>query len=220
MSKKEPVIESRPEQFKRIALELSEMYAKKNADYGNSFGDTFSDVGIISAYTRISDKFNRFKHAVTSGEKFNYESLGNTISDLGCYCIMTLIELQAERPVPTPKHTVMPQPDTDGCGIHDVLDGWRKAHPKFGDTAGFRPNPTYSTCACGGSCEDTAVHEEPVKVRVKIGAPALDAGKEVITAWQELLKDLDKLSKDKPFFRNTGNSLEEIFEKASKLERK
>lgn len=100
MSKKEPVIESRPEKFKRIALELSEMYTKKNADYGNSFGETFADVGIISAYTRISDKFNRFKHAVISGDKLNYESLGNTILDLGCYCIMTLIELQEELPVP------------------------------------------------------------------------------------------------------------------------
>lgn len=95
MSKIEQENKSRPEQFKEIAMELSEMYTKKNADYGNSFGETFKDVGIISAYTRMSDKFNRFKRAVISGgDKFNYEGIEDCLSDIGCYAIMTLIELR------------------------------------------------------------------------------------------------------------------------------
>ena len=45
--------------FEEIANELTSLYEKKNACYGDSFGQTFEKLGIISAVTRISDKFNR-----------------------------------------------------------------------------------------------------------------------------------------------------------------
>lgn len=49
------------EQFRHVAEELSVMYEKKNADYGDSFSRTYQELGIISAITRISDKTNRLK---------------------------------------------------------------------------------------------------------------------------------------------------------------
>ena len=43
------------ERHKQLCAQLTDTYQKKNADYGNSFGDTFADLGIISAITRIAD---------------------------------------------------------------------------------------------------------------------------------------------------------------------
>ena len=45
--------------FSAITAEMNDLYAAKNADYGDSFGQTFDKLGIISAVTRISDKYNR-----------------------------------------------------------------------------------------------------------------------------------------------------------------
>lgn len=83
------------EQFKQIAKEISELYEKKNTAYGNSFGDTYKKLGIISAVTRISDKYNRLCNLATNP---NIDSLGesieDTLKDLAAYAIMTLVELQ------------------------------------------------------------------------------------------------------------------------------
>lgn len=45
--------------FRKIAEEVGNLYEKKNAAYGNSFGETYQKLGIVSAVTRISDKYNR-----------------------------------------------------------------------------------------------------------------------------------------------------------------
>lgn len=39
------------ERHKQLCAQLTDTYQKKNADYDNSFGDTFADLGIISAIT-------------------------------------------------------------------------------------------------------------------------------------------------------------------------
>jgi hypothetical protein len=83
------------EQFKQIAKEISELYEKKNTAYGNSFGDTYKKLGIISAVTRISDKYNRLCNLATNPNINNLgESVEDTLKDLAAYSIMTLIELQ------------------------------------------------------------------------------------------------------------------------------
>jgi hypothetical protein len=84
----------RSQDFELIAKKMCEVYKSKNKDYGDSFGETFKEVGIISAYVRISDKFNRLKGAVVKGHKFNYEGLMDTLLDLASYCIMTVIALR------------------------------------------------------------------------------------------------------------------------------
>ena len=44
----------RIQMHKELCEELNKTYEKKNHDYGNSFGETFEKLGIISAVTRIS----------------------------------------------------------------------------------------------------------------------------------------------------------------------
>lgn len=83
------------EQFREIANELGDLYKKKNAAYGNSFGDTYQKLGIISAVTRISDKYNRLCNLIIKPHIDDIgESIEDTLQDLAAYAIMTLIELR------------------------------------------------------------------------------------------------------------------------------
>lgn len=86
------------ERHEKMCNDLHSLYIKKNAAYGDSFGETFQKLGIISAVTRISDKYNRLVNLVTnpnidSGD----ESVIDTLVDLANYSLMTVIELQIEK---------------------------------------------------------------------------------------------------------------------------
>ena len=84
--------------FEQITKELNELYAKKNTAYGDSFSDTFQRFGIISAVTRIADKFNRLANLVVNKGINNLgESIEDTLLDLASYCIMTIMELRKRR---------------------------------------------------------------------------------------------------------------------------
>lgn len=84
------------DQFKNIVDDLLFIYMNKNHDYGDSFGDTFKKLGIVSAVTRITDKTNRLISLSTKEAKVNDESIEDTLMDLANYAIMTLIELRGE----------------------------------------------------------------------------------------------------------------------------
>lgn len=85
-------------QFKQIATELGELYDKKNTAYGNSFSETFKKLGIISAVTRISDKYNRLCNLATNTNIDDLgESLEDTLRDMASYCIMTVMELENKK---------------------------------------------------------------------------------------------------------------------------
>lgn len=79
-----------------ICEKLNQTYIDKNTAYGDSFGKTFADLGIMSAITRIYDKFNRIV-ALAKGAENNVrdEAIEDTLTDLANYAIMTLIELEA-----------------------------------------------------------------------------------------------------------------------------
>lgn len=80
-----------------LCRELNKIYQNKNSDYGDSFGETFKKLGIISAVTRISDKYNRLVSLCTKSEeeqKVKDESITDTLLDMANYCIMTIIELE------------------------------------------------------------------------------------------------------------------------------
>ena len=80
--------------FKAITTNMSELYNAKNHDYGDAFGQTFAELGIISAITRISDKTNRLKSLATKDQRVDDERIEDTLMDLANYAVMTLIELQ------------------------------------------------------------------------------------------------------------------------------
>ena len=83
------------EYFRKVAEELCNLYEAKNKAYGNSFGDTYQKLGIISAVTRISDKYNRLCNLATNPDIDNLgESIDDTLRDLASYAIMTIIELE------------------------------------------------------------------------------------------------------------------------------
>ena len=85
------------EQHKRICERLNKVYADKNHDYGNSFGETYEKLGAISAVTRISDKTSRLQSLVTKDEqRVDDERLIDTALDLANYAIMFAMELEEE----------------------------------------------------------------------------------------------------------------------------
>lgn len=85
------------EQFKEITDSLCRLYEMKNRCYNNSFGDTYKKLGIISAVTRISDKYNRLCNLATNPDIDNLgESIEDTLRDMASYCIMTLMEMKNE----------------------------------------------------------------------------------------------------------------------------
>ena len=88
------------DRFRDIAKELGDLYEKKNLAYGNSFSDTYKKLGLISAVTRISDKFNRLCNLATNPDIDNLgESLEDTLRDMASYCIMTVMELENAKPI-------------------------------------------------------------------------------------------------------------------------
>lgn len=83
-------------EHENLCKKLNEIYKNKNHDYGDSFGETFNKLGIISAVTRISDKYNRLVSLCMLPEeerKVKDESITDTLLDMANYCMMTVIEL-------------------------------------------------------------------------------------------------------------------------------
>lgn len=86
---------SKVERHREKCLACNELYAVKNHDYGDSFGETFRKLGIISAATRITDKYNRFINLATGkDQKVADESIKDTLIDLASYAIMTIVEIE------------------------------------------------------------------------------------------------------------------------------
>lgn len=84
------------EKHKQICEKLNEIYQAKNRDYGNSFGEMYKKLGIISAITRIGDKYNRLVSLGVKPEserRVKDETIKDTLMDLANYAIMTIIEL-------------------------------------------------------------------------------------------------------------------------------
>lgn len=83
------------QQHKEICNEIHSLYCAKNADYGDSFGQTFKEEGMAMARIRLSDKLNRFKTLSRNQEqKVNDESIRDTLIDLANYAIMTVLEME------------------------------------------------------------------------------------------------------------------------------
>ena len=78
-----------------LCNKLNTIYEQKNNAYGNSFGETFRKLGIISAVTRISDKYNRLVNLATHLDiDKGDEAIEDTLLDMANYCLMTCMELQ------------------------------------------------------------------------------------------------------------------------------
>lgn len=94
-------LNKKAEIHKTLCNELYRTYVAKNHDYGDSFGESFKEFGITSAMVRLSDKWNRLKTLSKQDEKamVQNESIKDTLLDMANYCLMTLIELSANKEV-------------------------------------------------------------------------------------------------------------------------
>lgn len=91
---------TKPERFREITEEIANLYEAKDKAYGNSFGSTYEKLGLISAVTRISDKYNRLCNLATNTDVDNLgESIEDTLKDMVAYGVMTLMELRNEKKI-------------------------------------------------------------------------------------------------------------------------
>lgn len=80
--------------FRDIVNEMADLYEKKNANYGDSFGQLYDTLGPVSGLVPLHNKLDRATSLI-KGNKNNFESLEDTLKDLACYAIMNLIELKS-----------------------------------------------------------------------------------------------------------------------------
>ena len=84
---------NRVEQMKDIQNQALELFARKNADYG----DAFAKFGLIGVLMRIEDKIQRALSISNSGITLvNDEGLKDTLLDLHNYAAMGLMLTTAE----------------------------------------------------------------------------------------------------------------------------
>ena len=81
---------NRVEQMKTIQGSALELFAKKNADYG----DAFAKYGVIGVLMRIEDKIQRCLSITKNGVNLvNDETIRDTLLDLHNYAAMALMLL-------------------------------------------------------------------------------------------------------------------------------
>lgn len=94
---KAPLINPKVELHMNLCADLHETYVAKNTAYGDSFHVTFQEFGIISALTRMSDKWNRIKALATGARNdVKDETLEDSLMDLANYCTLTVMELREQ----------------------------------------------------------------------------------------------------------------------------
>ena len=89
---------SKVDKHAEICKSLNELYAHKNADYGDSFGKSFNEYGLTMACIRLEDKLNRIKALSKQTAQVSDETITDTLMDLANYSIMTLVELDQAEP--------------------------------------------------------------------------------------------------------------------------
>ena len=77
-----------------LATSMADTYARKNADYGDSFHTSVQKYGLIAALTRMSDKWNRLENLMLHGNGQVNESITDTLIDLAAYALMTVMEIE------------------------------------------------------------------------------------------------------------------------------
>lgn len=77
------------EKFVRICSDMCDLYAKKNHDYGNAFGEIISDVGLPYGVGKLKEKLKRVE-TLANYEAQVKESIEDSLIDLACYAVMTL----------------------------------------------------------------------------------------------------------------------------------
>ena len=75
-----------------ICEELSDIYEKKNHDYGDSFSKLYEEYGMLSVVIRLFDKLYRLENLMEKEQMVEDESIEETLKDLANYSILALME--------------------------------------------------------------------------------------------------------------------------------
>lgn len=92
------LVDDKVESFATIVKEMTELYAKKNHDYGNSFDEGCDKIGVGYPLGRLLDKMNRLIACMGKEDEMQVnESIEDTLTDLACYSVMTLSYLRRKK---------------------------------------------------------------------------------------------------------------------------
>ena len=92
------LVDDKVETFSKIVTEMTELYAKKNHDYGNSFDEGCDKIGTGYPLGRLLDKMNRLIACMGKEDEMQVnESIEDTLTDLACYSVMTLSYLKRNK---------------------------------------------------------------------------------------------------------------------------
>lgn len=92
------LVDDKVETFSKIVTEMTELYAKKNHDYGNSFDEGCDKIGAGYPLGRLLDKMNRLIACMGKEDEMQInESIEDTLKDLACYSVMTLSYLKRKK---------------------------------------------------------------------------------------------------------------------------
>jgi len=83
-------------EFDQVLNKMSDIYHRKNHDYGDSFTKSCNEFGLTSPIIRISDKLERLKTLAKQGSsaRVKDEKIEDTLIDLANYAVMTLAWLK------------------------------------------------------------------------------------------------------------------------------
>ncbi len=85
---------TRMDQMKTVQTEALELFAKKNADYG----DAFANYGSVGVIVRLGDKIQRLMSVSKNGVTLvNTESLRDTLIDLHNYAAMGIMLIDEQK---------------------------------------------------------------------------------------------------------------------------
>lgn len=86
------------EQFKALTSEMIATYSRKNRDYGNSFDRMCKEYGNTYPIIHLDEKLARIKSILLSGDNaVKDETAIDSLLDLACYSLMTIMELQEQQ---------------------------------------------------------------------------------------------------------------------------
>lgn len=79
-----------------LADRITDLYRRKNADYGDAFARSLDKYGIVAALVRINDKVNRIESLTAPGREAQVkdEPILDTLLDLASYAIMTVMWIE------------------------------------------------------------------------------------------------------------------------------
>ncbi|WLT41083.1 DUF1599 domain-containing protein [Paramuribaculum intestinale] len=80
--------------FKNTVSKMTDIFIAKNHDYGNSFGETVRELGVVAGFAPIMHKFNRLKNIIKGNTPLvEGETIEDTLLDMANYCIMLNMEI-------------------------------------------------------------------------------------------------------------------------------